>query len=424
MSQESTRFRRDTGELHPGPAWPRVAAPDGRSDSCPPTSPVRAAAVSGAGDRAGGAGREPVPTTAPPAPTEAIAGAVLGAGGARRGRLGSVGVTQQLLEAVGEPAAEVALRLALVRGLSHPRRPVVSGGGHGAAAGRDARPAGHGGRGHQPDPAHLRLQPEQPDRHRGARGRAAGLPGPGARRTAWSCWTRPTPSTFGTRQVPDGMAVYRDRPNVAVLRTFSKAYGLAGLRVGFLVAEPPVAAAVARPCSVHGERARADRGDRIPGRRGGTARAGGRGGQGAFRVRDELLAQGWLVPPAEANFVWLRLGEDTQDFAAACARAGVAVRPFGAEGARISIGDHDANDVFLAVARGYPRATDQLFPTDRSRRGIDRGHGLRPARARAGQRAAPGRRAGQRPGLGWSAGRAWAGQRAAPRRSSFSVTSR
>src|SRR6202167_114405 len=44
-------------------------------------------------------------------------------------------------------------------------------------------------------------------------------------------------------QVPDGMSVYRDRPNVAVLRTFSKAYGLAGLRVGLLVAHPPVAAA-------------------------------------------------------------------------------------------------------------------------------------------------------------------------------------
>jgi histidinol-phosphate aminotransferase len=73
------------------------------------------------------------------------------------------------------------------------------------------------------------------------------------------------------------------------------------------------------------------------------------------RVRDELLAQGWSVPPTEANFVWLRLGEDTQDFAAVSARAGVAVRPFGAEGARISIGDHDANDEFLAVARAYPR---------------------------------------------------------------------
>ena len=44
--------------------------------------------------------------------------------------------------------------------------------------------------------------------------------------------------------VPDGLDLYRDRPNVAVLRTFSKAYGLAGLRVGFAVAHEPVAAAL------------------------------------------------------------------------------------------------------------------------------------------------------------------------------------
>ena len=39
--------------------------------------------------------------------------------------------------------------------------------------------------------------------------------------------------------VPDGIDLYRDRPNVAVLRTFSKAYGLAGLRVGFLIGHEP-----------------------------------------------------------------------------------------------------------------------------------------------------------------------------------------
>src|SRR6516225_683123 len=43
--------------------------------------------------------------------------------------------------------------------------------------------------------------------------------------------------------VPDGLDLYRDRPNVAVLRTFSKAYGLAGLRTGFMIAHEPVAAA-------------------------------------------------------------------------------------------------------------------------------------------------------------------------------------
>jgi histidinol-phosphate aminotransferase len=61
------------------------------------------------------------------------------------------------------------------------------------------------------------------------------------------------------------------------------------------------------------------------------------------------------VPPTEANFVWLRLGEDTQDFAATCAQAGVSIRAFGDEGARVSVGTEEANDTFLAVAKSYPR---------------------------------------------------------------------
>ena len=109
---------------------------------------------------------------------------------------------------------------------------------------------------------------------------------------------------------------------MAVLRTFSKAYGLAGLRVGFLVGHPPVAAAVRKTmlpftvnavaqaaaiASLAAEAELLERVDAVVKER--------------SRVRDELLAQGWSVPPTEANFVWLRLGGDTQDFAAA-ARAG------------------------------------------------------------------------------------------------------
>lgn len=45
-------------------------------------------------------------------------------------------------------------------------------------------------------------------------------------------------------EVPDGVELYRKRPNVCVLRTFSKAYGLAGLRVGFAIAHEPVAEAL------------------------------------------------------------------------------------------------------------------------------------------------------------------------------------
>jgi histidinol-phosphate aminotransferase len=72
------------------------------------------------------------------------------------------------------------------------------------------------------------------------------------------------------------------------------------------------------------------------------------------RVRDELVAQGWQVPRTEANFIWLRLGGGTLDFAAACEQAGIAIRPYDGEGARITIGDKRANDALLAVAKAYP----------------------------------------------------------------------
>lgn len=156
--------------------------------------------------------------------------------------------------------------------------------------------------------------------------------------------------------VPNGLDLYRDRPNMAVLRTFSKAYGLAGLRVGYLIGHEPVAEAVrktlvpfsvnaiAQAAAVASLAAEAEllvRVEQVVKER--------------TRVRDELCSQGWTVPPTEANFVWLRLGADTEDFAAACARAGISIRPFAGEGARISIGDEQENEEFLAVARAYPR---------------------------------------------------------------------
>ncbi|GAA1019638.1 putative phenylalanine aminotransferase [Acrocarpospora pleiomorpha] len=158
-------------------------------------------------------------------------------------------------------------------------------------------------------------------------------------------------------EVPDGLTIYRDRPNVAVLRTFSKAYGLAGLRVGYLIGQEPVAAAVrkamvpfavnhlaqaAAVASLQAEEELLARVETVVAER--------------TRVRDALIAQGWAVPQSEANFVWLRLAADTPAFAETCAAAGVAVRPFGTEGARVSIGDREANDAFLAAAAAFRSA--------------------------------------------------------------------
>ena len=68
------------------------------------------------------------------------------------------------------------------------------------------------------------------------------------------------------------------------------------------------------------------------------------------RVLAALRATGWQVPDTEANFVWLPTGTDTDAFAAACETAGVVVRPFSGEGVRVTIGEPEANDLFLDVA--------------------------------------------------------------------------
>jgi histidinol-phosphate aminotransferase len=56
------------------------------------------------------------------------------------------------------------------------------------------------------------------------------------------------------------------------------------------------------------------------------------------------------VPESQANFVWLPLGERAVEFAAACERAGVIVRPFAGDGVRVTVGTPEENDVFLAAA--------------------------------------------------------------------------
>ena len=155
--------------------------------------------------------------------------------------------------------------------------------------------------------------------------------------------------------VPDGIGLYRDRPNVAVLRTFSKAYGLAGLRIGFLIGHEPVAEAIRKtmlPFTVNAIAQAAavaslDAEDELLERVETTVKE-------RDRVRETLRADGWTVPATEANFVWLRLGDQTAAFAQSCDAAAISIRPYPGEGARISIGTPAANDAFLAAARAFP----------------------------------------------------------------------
>ena len=154
--------------------------------------------------------------------------------------------------------------------------------------------------------------------------------------------------------VPDGLELYRDRPNVCVLRTFSKAYGLAGLRIGYAVAHAEVAEAVRKtavPFGVsglaqHAVLASLEAEDELLGRVGTLVSARG-------EVVDALRAQGWVVPTTQANFVWLRLRDRTAAFAQACAAVGLSVRAFDGEGVRVTIAEHGANVAFLDVAEAF-----------------------------------------------------------------------
>ncbi|HEY0869889.1 MAG TPA: histidinol-phosphate transaminase [Acidothermaceae bacterium] len=153
--------------------------------------------------------------------------------------------------------------------------------------------------------------------------------------------------------VPNGVSIYGDRPNVAVLRTFSKAYGLAGLRVGYAVAHPPVADAIRMtsvPFAVSSIAQAAAVASLLPPAEAELfARVEATVGERA-RVSEVLAKVGWEVPESEANFVWLATGSSTDKAAARCAEAGIVVRPFSGEGLRVTIGEPEANDIFLAVA--------------------------------------------------------------------------
>ncbi|HZD65932.1 MAG TPA: histidinol-phosphate transaminase [Acidimicrobiales bacterium] len=152
------------------------------------------------------------------------------------------------------------------------------------------------------------------------------------------------------RELPDAPALLAAGPNVAVLRTFSKAYGLAGLRVGYALGSPSVIGALRRTQVPFGVNVVAQAAalaslevrDELAARvRAVVAER--------TRVRAALLAGGYEVPDSQANFVWLPLGEDAAAFAASCAERGVLVRPFPGEGVRVTVGSPAENDAFLAA---------------------------------------------------------------------------
>lgn len=154
----------------------------------------------------------------------------------------------------------------------------------------------------------------------------------------------------------DGLATYRAHSNVVLTRTFSKAYGLAGFRVGYAVGPAPLAGALRAVSLPFGVSSVAQ----------AAAIASLASVDALFSRVDSLVAErarvvaavraaGWDVPDAQGNFVWFALGDRTGDFAAAADELGIVVRPFAGEGARVSIGENEANDRLISLAQAFPR---------------------------------------------------------------------
>ncbi|MEO1064483.1 MAG: histidinol-phosphate transaminase [Actinomycetota bacterium] len=148
----------------------------------------------------------------------------------------------------------------------------------------------------------------------------------------------------------DPIPLLDEYPHLVILRTFSKAHGLAGLRVGYGFAHTEVASEVDKtllPFAVNGLGQAAasaslaandemtERVDQVVAERERVARA--------------LRELGWSVPRSQANFVWLPAGAASADLGRELEQAGYVTRAFPGVGVRVTVADPETNDAFLAA---------------------------------------------------------------------------
>lgn len=156
--------------------------------------------------------------------------------------------------------------------------------------------------------------------------------------------------------LPDSLGLVKRYPNVVVLRTFSKAYGLAGLRIGYAVADPDIVTALgkvyvpftATTISQAAAIASLDAADELLARTDAVVAE-------RTRVSAALREMGYELPPSQANFVWLVIPGRTDDFTNVAADNRLLVRPYGQDGVRVTVAAPHENDAFLAFARQWIR---------------------------------------------------------------------
>ncbi|MFW0184168.1 histidinol-phosphate transaminase [Rothia sp. CCM 9418] len=166
-----------------------------------------------------------------------------------------------------------------------------------------------------------------------------------------------SPVMAGEEPPVNGLSVYPDYPNVIILRTFSKAQGLAGLRVGYSISHPQltqylrVAATPFAVSSIAEQAAIASIKHRDVVMERVRYLVAER-----ERVVHALQDLGWWIPTTRANFVWLNLGENTADFTQRAESCALSVRAFAHEGVRVSIGEDEANDRLIALCESVEYA--------------------------------------------------------------------
>lgn len=147
---------------------------------------------------------------------------------------------------------------------------------------------------------------------------------------------------------PNGLNFLAEHPNLAIARTFSKAFGLAGLRVGYIVGHPEFIDALNKVC--------------IPFSTNAVAQAAA---VASIEAREELLARTddtvaqrervlrhipeSLRGQTEANFIWLPLGARSRELADALKERHIVVRCFDGDGVRITITDDAETDALLTA---------------------------------------------------------------------------
>ena len=147
-----------------------------------------------------------------------------------------------------------------------------------------------------------------------------------------------------------GLGLLARYPNLVVLRTFSKAYGLAGLRVGWAIGPATIldaARAAAIPLSVTEPAqvaaiASLDLEDQLLER---VARLAAQ----RDRLVSALTEQGWRIPKAQGNFVWLATGDQTDAANDALLDGGIVARAFPGSGIRVSIGEEESVEKLLPI---------------------------------------------------------------------------